>query len=108
MSDPRPKEHRPLRTACITVGLLVLTAVGLINASVGAHVYGARCPSIANPSFSDQFTCSFVRISLGDPTLPGSFVFTGGFWLTLIAFAIPVAGVGLLTRRAYRKAGIKE
>lgn len=102
MTDHRVQKNHPIRAVLVTVGLIVLTAVAAINASPGTHVYGARCTSISNPGFSEQFTCSFVRFSLGDPTLPGGFVFTGGFWLTLFLFSIPTIGAALLTRRAYR------
>lgn len=102
MTGNRVQKNHPLRAALVTLGLIVLTAVAAINASVDAHDYGARCASVSNPGFSEQFTCTFVRISLGDLTLPDSFIFTTGFWLTLFLFSIPTIGAALLTRRAYR------
>lgn len=108
MTDHRVQKNHPIRAVLVTVGLIVLTAVAAINASPGTHVYGARCTSISNPGFSEQFTCSFVRFSLGDPTLPGGFVFTGGFWLTLIVLAIPVSLFALYIRGLYKKAGLSD
>jgi hypothetical protein len=95
--DHHTQEHHPVRNVFTGVSLIVLTAVVLINVSTGTKVYGTQCAS-KDPGF----TCTFVRISLGDTSLPAGFFFTGSFWATLSLLAIPVISAALLTKRAYR------
>lgn len=108
MTDSHRDRGHFFRNLGISVALLVLTAVGLVNANQpGSGRYARQCvtPAYADAhhAFSDRFSCFFVRTSLGEFSMPNIDMPSGGMVLACFLLLLMVVVAGLATRRQYGK-----
>lgn len=99
---------KTIRNFGVSALLIVLTAVGLLHANQpGTGEYARKCVTPAyvelHHSFSDRFTCMFVRTSLGEYSMPNIGMPSGGLVLSFFLLLVMVVLAGLATRRQYGK-----